>query len=366
MVSGDADALIGYFTYPYLVNKYLMVDLVIAFIAKSDQGIHIGVNTDQPVLQAIFNKAIAALDDSAINAITAKWTQVSQEEAFSLELTPEEQAWLAEHPDIVLGAPTDYPPMVIKRADGTHVGVLMDLFEQISRRLNTRVGLHIEDSWPDIQEKAQNMEIDGLAFAGRDSSRDALYNATDIVMPTYFSVFGRFRFEYQIERFSDLDGMRIGYKRGARPTRSLLEKLPSAILRPYESHESLTQALLNGEIDVIIAWMSYDHWRKEKLQGTIDKIYLIEEYPIEMVTYIRKDWPELIPIVNRAIATLQGDELPRIINKWFGQWPRRSPATNVPLTVAERAWLDQKHTVRVRIADWPPYQIVKDDQSPQG
>ncbi|MGD8263347.1 MAG: transporter substrate-binding domain-containing protein, partial [Desulfobacterales bacterium] len=339
---------------------------MIAFIAKSDQGIHIGVNTDQPVLQAIFNKAIAALDDSAINAITAKWTQVSQEEAFSLELTPEEQAWLAEHPDIVLGAPTDYPPMVIKRADGTHVGVLMDLFEQISRRLNTRVGLHIEDSWPDIQEKAQNMEIDGLAFAGRDSSRDALYNATDIVMPTYFSVFGRFRFEYQIERFSDLDGMRIGYKRGARPTRSLLEKLPSAILRPYESHESLTQALLNGEIDVIIAWMSYDHWRKEKLQGTIDKIYLIEEYPIEMVTYIRKDWPELIPIVNRAIATLQGDELPRIINKWFGQWPRRSPATNVPLTVVERAWLDQKHTVRVRIADWPPYQIVKDDQPPQG
>jgi signal transduction histidine kinase len=36
------------------------------------------------------------------------------------------------------------------------------------------------------------------------------------------------------------------------------------------------------------------------------------------------------------------------------------------LTVVERAWLDQKHTVRVRIADWPPYQIVKDDQPPQG
>ena len=69
-------------------------------------------------------------------------------------LTPEEQAWLAEHPEIVLGASTDYPPMVIKRADGTHVGVLVDLFEQISRRLNTRVRLHIEDSWADIQEKA--------------------------------------------------------------------------------------------------------------------------------------------------------------------------------------------------------------------
>ena len=80
VVSGEADALIGYFTYPYLVNKYLMVDLVMAFIAKSDQGIHIGVNPEHPVLHGILNKAIAALDDNTINAITAKWTETSREE----------------------------------------------------------------------------------------------------------------------------------------------------------------------------------------------------------------------------------------------------------------------------------------------
>ena len=152
-------------------------------------------------------------------------------------LTPEEQAWLAEHPEIVLGAPTAYPPMVIKRADGTHVGVLVDLFEQVSRRLNTKIRLHIEDSWADIQEKAQNREIDGLAFGARDPSRDALYNATDIVLPTYFSVFARSRIEYHLKRFSDLAGMRIGYKKAARPTRSLLEKLPqpfSSLMYPAE------------------------------------------------------------------------------------------------------------------------------------
>jgi hypothetical protein len=176
-------------------------------------------------------------------------------------------------------------------------------------------------------------------------------------MPTYFSVFGRSRFEYHIKRFSDLDGMRIGYKRGARPTRSLLEKLPSAILVPFDSHESMTQALLSREIDVIVAWMSYDHWRKDRMQGTIDNIYLIEEYPIEMVTYIRKDWPELIPILNKAIAALQQDELPRIINKWFGEWPELSPATIAPLTSEELAWLAQNHSVRVRVGNHPPWSM---------
>jgi len=36
------------------------------------------------------------------------------------------------------------------------------------------------------------------------------------------------------------------------------------------------------------------------------------------------------------------------------------------LNEEEKAWLDQNHTVRVRIADWPPYLIVKDDQPPKG
>jgi hypothetical protein len=73
-------------------------------------------------------------------------------------LTPEEQAWLAENPEIVLGAATGYEPMVIKRSDGTYVGVLVDLFEQITRRLNTKIRLHIEESWIDVQEKAQKRE----------------------------------------------------------------------------------------------------------------------------------------------------------------------------------------------------------------
>ncbi|CAB5118061.1 hypothetical protein D3OALGB2SA_2793, partial [Olavius algarvensis associated proteobacterium Delta 3] len=33
-------------------------------------------------------------------------------------------------------------------------------------------------------------------------------------------------------------------------------------LMPYDGHEALTQALLRKEIDVIVAWISYDHWRK--------------------------------------------------------------------------------------------------------
>jgi two-component system sensor histidine kinase EvgS len=94
VVSGEADVLIGYFTYPYLVNKYLMVDLVIAFIARSDQGIHIGVNPEHPVLLGILNKAIATIGEKQVASITAKWTETSRERISRAELTPEEKDWL--------------------------------------------------------------------------------------------------------------------------------------------------------------------------------------------------------------------------------------------------------------------------------
>jgi hypothetical protein len=57
-------------------------------------------------------------------------------------LTPKEQAWLAEHPEIVLGTTTEYTPVVIKRADGTHAGMLVDVYEEVNRRLYTRIRLH--------------------------------------------------------------------------------------------------------------------------------------------------------------------------------------------------------------------------------
>jgi ABC-type amino acid transport substrate-binding protein len=302
----------------------------------------------------------------ALLLILSNPLSVWAEEIPKIDLTPEEQAWLAEQPEIVLGATTEYPPLVFKRADGTYDGMLVDLYEQINRRLNKKLRLHIEDPWSRVQEKAEVREIDGLALGGRAPSREAIFNSTDVLFPTYFSVFARSRDAVRINRFSDLDGLRIGYKRGAGATRNLLQKLPSAIITPYDSHEAMTQSLLRKEIDVIVAWLSYDFWSKEKLQGTIDKIFLIDEHPMDQVAHIRDDWPELIPIFNKAIVSLRHNELPLIINKWFGQWPQASKREEQPyiaLTDEERAWLDQGHTVRARVSYRPPLMFKEPELS---
>jgi signal transduction histidine kinase len=281
-------------------------------------------------------------------------------------LTPEEQAWLAAHPDIALGASTTYPPFVIKRDDGTYEGVLVDYLEAASRLLGQRIRLHIEDPWIKVQERAEKREIDGLALGGKSSDRAVLYLATDTLFDTYFSIFGLAKDEHPIRRFTDLDGKRIGHKVGAKPTIELLQKLPNAILIPYNDNEELSQALLSKEVEFVGDWITFDFFRKRTLQGMIDNIYLIDEYPMVMVSHIRKDWPEFVSIMNKVIAAMRQDELPRIMDKWFIDWPQQASTTSIQLTPEERAWLDQTPTVRVRIVDYPPYQMVEGNLPPQG
>jgi len=283
-------------------------------------------------------------------------------ESSRIELTAEEQAWLAEHPVITLATGNgNYPPAEIKNPDGTWSGFNIEFFEQLSKLLDIDIRLHY-GAWAETQKKAMNGELDGLSIVGKDPRRDVIFNATDTIYPSYFSVFSASRADLKINSFTDLDGLRIGYKRGARPAKTRLKKLPEATAVPFDSHEAMTQALLSKEIDFIVAWMGYDHWRKQTLQGTIDKVYLITEHPLEMVSYIRNDWPEFVPIMNKAIAALKQEELPRIMNKWFLEWPKQAArVSGVNLTPEEKSWLAKNHRVRVRFNQHPPYFYFKDD-----
>ncbi len=76
-------------------------------------------------------------------------------------LTPEEQAWLSAHPNIVLGYTDAFEPEVIVNPDGSHSGILVDFLDEMNRRLGTRITLQI-DSIPGILQKAKNKEVDGI------------------------------------------------------------------------------------------------------------------------------------------------------------------------------------------------------------
>ena len=363
VVSGEADVLIGYFTYPHLVNKYLMVDLEMAFIAKSDQGIHIGVNPEHPVLYGILNKAIATFDDAAINAITAKWTEFSREEAPSLELTPEEQAWLEAHPDVTFGFTDSFEPFLIRGVRGQYTGILVDLLKELNSQLGTQFKLEV-DSWPVILGKVKKKEM-GAVLAVAHHTVDAFGLSKTIpyftVYPTFFA---REDALFTIKSLDDLRGKSVAIMNKAKVMESILEPYESDVdISRYPDNRTPLQMVFDGKVDLAFGLSIHAYYiHKYGLIG-VKPAYTLLERPSNVGMAVRTDWPELVSILNKWLTSFSEQEFDTIIRRWI-DIPFREKT--IELTDEEKDWLAQIRTIRVRTVDYPPYQILKGNEAPQG
>ena len=363
VVSGEADALIGYFTYPHLVNKYLMMDLVMTFIAKSDQGIHIGVNPEHPVLHGILNKAIAALDDNTINAIAAKWTEASRKKTPRLELTPEEKAWLEAHPDVTFGFTDSFEPFLIRGVRGQYTGILVDLLKELNSQLGTQFKLEV-DSWPVILGKVKKKEM-GAVLGVAHHTVDAFGLSKTIpyftVYPTFFA---REDALFTIKSFDDLRGKSVAIMNKAKVMESILEPYESDVdISRYPDNRTPLQMVFDGKVDLAFGLSIHAYYiHKYGLIG-VKPAYTLLERPSNVGMAVRTDWPELVSILNKWLTSFSEQEFDTIIRRWIDT-PFREKT--IELTDEEKDWLAQIRTIRVRTVDYPPYQILKGNEAPQG
>ncbi len=284
-----------------------------------------------------------------------------------VELTARERAWLTHHPKIRLATATSYPPFVIQNKDGTLSGLLVDYVELINQKLGSNIGISTEDSWESAQNKAKNKTLDGLAIGAKAPERERHFTATDTIFPTYFYVYARTNEEFKLRRLEDLNGLRVGFRASSKGVKSIIKQYPGIISVSYDDNLSMSKALLANEVDVLIAWLSFERWMRGSLQGTIQNVLLIDEHPVKMVSHIRKDWPELVSILNKTLFSLRQDGIPQLLDKWFIQQPKSPGQQNLDLTSDEKAWLKQHPVIRYGFDPlWAPIEYADDNGEHKG
>ena len=278
-----------------------------------------------------------------------------------VSLTPEEKAWLKAHPDIQLGFSGDFEPHVIVNPDGTYRGLLVDFLDEINKRLGTRIALRT-DSVRKIVEKTKTKHIDGILFLHPERADKLGLLKTKGYLAVYPTVFARRNVSFVHP--ADFVGKKV----------AIIDEVyfSQEIVRPYQDQTTVLlakdaldglQKVDMGEADLFIGASVHSYLLTKYQFFGISSKYVFLEYNEKFGIAIRPDWPELIPVLNKGISSFTENETDAIVAKWI-QLPQQKGA--LAFTTEERGWLDQKHTVRVRIADWPPYLIVKDDQPPQG
>ncbi|MBC2734027.1 MAG: ABC transporter substrate-binding protein [Desulfobacteraceae bacterium] len=279
------------------------------------------------------------------------------ETAPAVKLTAEERAWLDAHPAIRFGYSNDFQPALIVQEEGRVSGILKDTLDLLNERLGTDFGIAVTDL-ESLRKMARNKEVSGIlslspAAAGR---LDLIGTASHI--RTYPTIFGRSGEAADIKGIEDLTTYRCAFV-GGMPTME-------ALVASHADQMSITRVktvlqglklLHEGTVDFFIGFSQHNYViLKNGLLG-LGPVLTMTDRPIDAVMGVRKDWPQLVGILNKGLASITEAERSAILARWSGyDLTVRLPP--VSLSPEERTWLVNNIPIRIGVADFPPFVIL--------
>ncbi len=236
---------------------------------------------------------------------------------FRATLTPHETAWLKQQAVVRVAGPRAFPPFYFFEDDGRPQGMSLDYLTLIMEMIGLPFELEENRPWDDIMHRIQHRQIDLIPAAAKVPEREAFLR---------FSV-GYLDFPAVIIRRQDapfigsgknLEGLRVALIRDGAPQRWLEQQQIG--VQPYFAASTL-EALQGVSLGVADA----------HIENLATATYLIDKYglanlkvaaPFYQENYalhvaVRKDWPELVAIIDKAIAALTPEQHADIRNRWL-------------------------------------------------
>jgi ABC-type amino acid transport substrate-binding protein len=100
---------------------------------------------------------------------------------------------------------------------------------------------------------------------------------------------------------------------------------------PMDSVQETIVALVNGQADAIVGSISVEFERQRSSNLGVRMAAQIPESRADSVIAVRKDWPELKGILDKALADVSEEELRALEFRWIGDPSRRLWSTTVGL-----------------------------------
>lgn len=357
-----ADFMVGQTESNYLVRKYGLAGLkpVHIFRGKETKSV-IGVRSDWPELVSILNKALASISEEELINMYVRWTHVEFPEQ-GIILTPEERAWLEANPAITLGYTDSFEPALIRNNDGTYSGIIVDFIDEINRRLGSDIRIKI-GPWPEIQDQAEQNEIDGLACIVPELADDRGLLKTQSHFAVYPTVFGRTGSSFT--RPEDMEGKSIAYTEGHRLAEIVLEpfKETSEIIPANSALEAL-RLVYEEKVDFMVGQTDNNYLlRKFTLAGVVP-VHVYRDRAIECVTGISSNKPELLSILNKTLSSFSDEDFVRIYSRWT---QLNVLEQEIVLTPEEQAWLEENPIITLGYTEgFDPALIRNEDGSFSG
>ena len=246
------------------------------------------------------------------------------------ELSPKERAWLDKHHTVRVGIDPDFYPMERFDAEGRYTGIGPDYLRILQKVTGLTFHVAPPADWTDTTDMAENKKVD-MYIAAAETHHRAQYM---LFTPSYIVLPGIIVTRQPTPEhpdaasangtIKDLAGKRVAVV-NRYSWHDFLEELHPEI-HPVVVKNTLEglQKVAFGEADAMIDYqfnitekISNSGIRNLHVAGAVDA-------PYGHAFGIRRDWPELHGIVNKALSRIAPEERRIIAQKWLQPYEKKA------------------------------------------
>ena len=234
-----------------------------------------------------------------------------------VRLSQAEKAWISQHSEIRVGVDPEWMPIEYIDNNGKHNGISEDLVQMLNKKLNLKMRVVPNLSWTEVMEQTKAQQIDILPAVASTEERRKFLNFSTPYMHVRWAI-------VSLRDHSAIPGL------------IALQEIPTAVTNGYASHNRLThewknipllpkatvletlQAVLDGEAEAAIIDLDTATPLIHAYNMTQLKIDANVFEKMDALSFaVRKDWTELLSILNKGLETIGTDEVQRIQLKWM-------------------------------------------------
>ena len=232
-----------------------------------------------------------------------------------IDLSPNEQKWLREHPVIRLAPDPNFAPIEWFNQHGDYNGITSDYVRLLEELLGIQFEIIHGSSWKDILEKTRKGEVDVLSAIIRSADREQYLAFTRPYFVAKRALFSN-RGLSGIEELEDLQGYKIAVVQGSWMDETLSVK-PDMLINRFQDLSTALTATALGVTDV--TGSALDAMAFTRRREGLTNLQLVGELPNDMLLSfaVNKDLSPLAGILDKALASINPLEAASIRSRWI-------------------------------------------------
>jgi len=278
-----------------------------------------------------------------------------------LGLTVSEKTWLAAHPHIRIASMDAWPPMDFLDDDGSPAGIGVDYVRTLNKLLGGVLEI-VPGPFKKSIEKVKAGELDALLDISPKPEREEYLYFTSPYLTIPHVIVAREDGPYYAAE-ADLRGKTIALEEGFFSIKYFQDNYNDIHIVEYPNTAMALDAVARGQADAYAGNRAVAIWIMEQeiisnlqVQGRLARKGSV------LAIGIRKDWPELASILEKALAAIPRDEIQAIHRHWTGlSETKETENKTIKLTDNEHQFIKFHPPLRFSEVPWEPLSIIKDD-----